>query len=275
VGYKSVMVHVALGRDNAEVLKVAMDLAERFDARIIGVGVGQPVQILYADGYVATEVIEADRTSLAREIGEAEAEFRAALAGRKEKLDWRSAVTAGALADFLAGQARGADLLIAGLQPPGSLFNPARGADPGDLVMRAGRPVLLVPAAGGFALNTAIVAWKESRETRRAVADALPLLRHAAAVTVVEIAAAAAISDAASRLADVKAWLALHGVTAETIVLPAAGPNAEQLEGFATEQRADLIVAGAYGHSRLGEWALGGVTRDYLLRALRVTLVSH
>ena len=71
------------------------------------------------------------------------------------------------------------------------------------------------------------------------------------------------------------AWLRWHDVVAEPLVLASNGDDVGVLNAIAQELAADLIVAGAYGHSRLREWVLGGVTRDLLLRANRCSLVSH
>ena len=94
-------------------------------------------------------------------------------------------------------------------------------------------------------------------------------------VHVVEIAEAGAMSGAERRLDDVKAWLAFNGVQATCEAAPAVGGAAEQLATLASDLKAELIVAGAFGHSRLREWAFGGVTRDFLLRSDRCVLSSH
>jgi nucleotide-binding universal stress UspA family protein len=179
------------------------------------------------------------------------------------------------LAGWLASQARCADLVISA-QASADLLDASRILDSGDLVLQVGRPVLLVPAGlDSLALDRVLVGWKDGRESRRAVADALPLLQQAGRVTLVEVAARADADTARQHLADVAGWLLRHGVTAQTLVAPSAGDDTRSLHDIAGDERADLIVAGAYGHSRLREWVLGGVTRDLLLRTPRCTLVSH
>lgn len=76
-------------------------------------------------------------------------------------------------------------------------------------------------------------------------------------------------------LADVVGWLKRDGIVAEPVAAAATADDALRLDAIARDQARDLIVAGAYGHSRLHEWALGGVTRDLLLRAGRCSFVSH
>ena len=142
--------------------------------------------------------------------------------------------------------------------------------------MRAGRPVLLVPdGVDALGVDRMVVAWKDTREARRAVSDALPLLKLATEVSVVEIATEDDLASAELRCNDLVAWLRRHKVKAAAMPMLSTGDDATTLRDFAEDQRADLVIAGAYGHSRLREWALGGVTRDFLLRANRCSLVSH
>jgi nucleotide-binding universal stress UspA family protein len=141
--------------------------------------------------------------------------------------------------------------------------------------MRAGRPVMLVPESSRPApFERILVAWKDTREARRAVSDALPLLAKARNVLVVEIHAAEEHAAAGQSVSRVSRWLARHGVTAEEKVVAAERANASQLSGLARAHGADLIVAGAYGHNRQGRWTLGGITSE-LLSGGRCVLLSH
>jgi nucleotide-binding universal stress UspA family protein len=151
-----------------------------------------------------------------------------------------------------------------------------RQVDHQDLVMRAGRPVLIVPPpAAGTRFERVLVGWKETAEARRAIVDALPFLTRAAHVTIAEIAPKEELAEVRTRLADVVGWLGHHGIEARAIAVAAAGAHAQGLAAIADEQKADLIVVGAYGHSRSREWVLGGVTSDLLLRADRCSLLSR
>ncbi len=274
--YSSLMVHLDLGVPNAGLLRIAADLAERFKARVIGVAACQPMPIAFGDGYMSADAIEQDRAESEKETGKAEADFRAALHGRVADLEWRSTISYMALADYVAEQARAADLLITGPDRKGPSLDSSRRVNIGDLVMRIGRPVLIVPpGVDTLDLSSVVIGWKESRETRRAVMDALPLLQQAGRVTAVEVAANEDLVEARGRLHDVVAWLARHGVAAEASVTPSVGSDAARLDAIAQEHGAGLLVAGAYGHNRLREWVLGGVTRDLLLRPGRCSLVSH
>ena len=276
MAYATIMVCLRLERSNAGLLRMAGGLAERFHARVIGVATRQPTPFIYSDTYVPAEIIEQDREEIRKSVGMAEEEFRGALADRADKLEFRSMLMFGPLADYVADEARSADLVLVEADAEGAAFDPLLDVDIGDLAMRAGRPLLVAPSgADAFRLNHALVGWKDTRETRRAIVDALPLLEAASHVTVVEIAAQEEIAEAMARLQDVVGWLERHGVRAESIAAPSTGEDAGRLKAIAREQGADLIVAGAYGHARLREWAFGGVTRDLLRYAGACSLVSH
>jgi nucleotide-binding universal stress UspA family protein len=276
VTYATLMAHLQLGQSNAGLLRTAGDLAERFHAGVIGIAACQPMQIAYGDGYVYGELIEQDRAQIDKDMKAAKAEFESALQARARRIDWRSTVTFGSLAGYLAHEARSADLVVTSVDRDVSVFDPSRRVDMGELVMEIGRPLLLVPAAAAkLEFDRMIIGWKDTREARRAVADALPFLKQAAHVVVVEIATEGEMPAARAHLQDVVAWLAEHGIAAESIALPTTGDDAGGLDALAQDHRAQVVVAGAYGHSRVREWMLGGVTRDLLLRADRCSLVSH
>ncbi len=131
------------------------------------------------------------------------------------------------------------------------------------------------PNLAAVPLDAVVIGWKDTRETRRAVVDALPLLRHAGRVAVVEVASEEDLPAARTRLDDVVAWLKRHGVVAHSVAAPAAGDDATRLDGIVLEHGAGLLVAGAYGHNRLREWTLGGVTRTVLKHPGRCSLLSH
>jgi nucleotide-binding universal stress UspA family protein len=228
------------------------------------------------DGYFTGEVVQQDLEEIGKEISAAEAEFRSTLHPGTDTLEWRSAITFASLHDFLVQEARSADLFITKIDRNASLFDSSRHVNIGDLVMKVGRPVLIVPAELPLlTLGHVLLGWKETREARRAALDALPMLELAGRVTIVEIAAAPELEAAAARLADVAVWLKCHGIAAEPLPVRAAGDNASQLSAIARQLRVDVIVAGVYGHSRLREWVLGGVTRELLLKADHCALVSH
>ena len=273
--YATLMVHLELGHANAGLLQVTRDLAEHFSAHVIGIAACQPMQMVYAEGYIPSEIYEQDNNERKKEIKEAEAEFRSALQTSAKGLEWRSSIQFGPLPDYVASEARSADLLITGVAS-GTFLDSSRSVNTGDLIMQLGRPALIVPAiAKQLALDRVVIAWKDTRETRRAVSNALPLIKKAAHVTVVEIAVPDAMAAAHKHCQDVVAWLKYHDIQADSLASPAIGDDAVALYTVAQDLGADVIVAGAYGHSRMLEWALGGVTRDLLLREDFCSLLSH
>ena len=274
--YATLMVHLELGRPNTGLLKIVGDLAAKFQASVVGITACQPLQLSYGDGYVSGDVVEQDQAEIQKEVADAEMEYRSALPAHAGKLMWRSNVTMEPLSDYVAREARSADLVITSVDTGASLFDTTKHMNVSDLVMRVGRPVMIVPAAADvLKLDRVVVAWKDTREARRAVLDAVPLLKAATSVTVVEIAPQDGLAAARRGLEDVVAWLERHGVTAQPLAVAAAGEDADQLARFVQEHQTDLMVAGAYGHSRLREWVLGGVTRDLLMSAGCCSPVSH
>lgn len=275
MSYATLMVNLALGQRNDELLRFAGDLAQRVEAHLIGIAASRATPLMTGDGYADAGVYEAVLAELAAESARAEQEFRAAMQGRVASIEWRTETSLGGLPDFLAEQARSADLLIKS-SAPGDRLDTIRAVSAGDLLMRLGRPLLLLPPGlTAPRLDRVLVAWKDSREARRAVADALPLLRRARAVQVLEVADAPELGRARERVDDVAAWLGRHGVAADALASTGGDDHAAVLSDLARQWRADLIVAGAYGHNRLREWVLGGVTRELLLTSDRCVLLSH
>jgi nucleotide-binding universal stress UspA family protein len=276
MSFSTLMAHMELDLPNDDLLSLTAGLADEFEASVIGVGASQPIQVMQGEVYVAADLVQLDRDQIEREAHEAEAQFRTALASAASRLTWRATVTCLPLSDYIADQARAADLIITAPDRGGVPFESSRRTDIGDLVMRAGRPVLIVPAGvDRLDLTSVLIGWKDTRESRRAVADAMPLLKKAATVGVVEVADKIDIEHAQSHVRDVADWLSTHGVSAEPLAVQAQGDVTEQLEHIAKDRGVGLVVAGAYGHSRLREWVFGGVTREVLMHPRRCTLVSH
>ena len=274
----TLMVRLVPGESNDRLLGLAGDLATQLGVtQLIGIAGLQPVPIyVTAFTYVPQDLLGRDHVYMERELEAAGDHFHAVLQGQVPKLEWRSTVTYGPLAEYIAAQARAADLLITPRQVHDSMFDTTDQVDLADLVLRAGRPVLIVGAkVDRLDLRSVVVGWKDTREARRALEDALTLLKRADQVTVVEGAAATDLPEARTRTEDVAGWLAGHGITASARTDASLGNDAAQLSDIARELDAGLLVGGAYGHTRLREWILGGVTRDLLLRPPRCALVAH
>lgn len=272
--YRALLVHVQPQADAEPRLAVAADLARRFDAELIGLGCEAPPSLGVSDPF---GVLEAEWTGVMlqemdRRLADAETRFEKAATGLRSQ--WRGARDVPNRA--MAGMARSCDLIIAGGAPLDEV-DVFSAVDVGELAIHAGRPVLIAPPQGGtLSARRIVVAWKDSRESRRALTDALPLLKGAEEVVVYEICPAGEAEGAAYRTEEVTAHLLRHGVKARAKVR--AGDDdrvVDELNIEAAAIDADLIVAGAYGHSRLGEWAFGGVTRGLLRRPERFILLSH
>lgn len=274
--FKSLMVHLELDGDNTGILNIAGELATRFDARVIGIAACQPLPILYDEGLMATEAVTLDRSEIEAQLARTEQDFRKALAGRARALEWRSLVTYESLAGYMAAQARAADLIISGRDLGPSLLDETRRVKVAELAIQAGRPLLLVPrGVTALPLRHVFVGWKESREARRAVADALPLLKNAAQVTVLGITSEKDRLTTQGQTEDVAAWLGAHGVEATPQAIAASGGEAGYLHAELLDRRCDLLVAGAWGQSRLREFVFGGVTGDILMDPSFCVLMSH
>ena len=179
---------------------------------------------------------------------------------------------------LLARRGRGADLTVVGSA------GPAGGGGDETLLAEAafmdtGRPALVVPAgwAGGLPPARALVAWDGSREAARAAGDAIPLLQQATDVVVLVVDAhAAGQRFGETPGAGLAAYLARHGVQARVKQVPgiAGGPGPTILAQL-QEERADLVVMGGYGHSRIREMLFGGTTRHILDHTTAAVLLAH
>lgn len=275
MSYATLMVHLDLDQSNEARLKIAGDLAERFDAGVIGIAACLQVMPMYfSDGVVANSIIEQDLAEIEARMRAAENRFRASLAGRAKRLEWRSSLTAPT--PYVAEQCRAADLVLIGVNRDGRPLDPLRQLIPSDLVTSAGRPILLIPQeVETLAAKRVVIGWKDTRESRRAIADALPWLRSCEKAIVAAIDENDVPAIARTGVDDVVAWLDRHGVKATGTVRPLIARAAEELEALARQEDADLVVAGAFGHSRFREWVLGGATRDLITRSPRCVLLTH
>jgi nucleotide-binding universal stress UspA family protein len=275
LAYTTLLACLRIDRPNADLLAVVSDTAQRFGSTVIGVLTKQASAHVHARVMGPAEPPEHDLQAFMERASVIEMEFRSALSDI-DRLDWRPHLIVGPAFEHVANEARGADLVIASIDRRNGLLAPSGQADVGDLLMHLGRPLLAVPpGAPGLALDEVLVCWKDSRETRRAVADALPMLQASQSVDIIEIVEAGGLEDARRRLGDVGEWLMRHGVESNCAAEVANGDAGRQLAGVAKDLRADLIVAGAFGHNRLREWAFGGVTTELLLHADRCVLASH
>jgi nucleotide-binding universal stress UspA family protein len=274
--YKTVMVNLAIGGINKPRIAVAKQVAERLDARLIGVTASEVSPPLYfSDGEAAQRMIDEGDAAIDAGFSTLEEEFYAEVGRDSCRSEWRSSRQMPTR--YVAQEARAADVIVTGQSQDIVMSNAFASADASDLIMDAGRPLLIVPnSVRWIDFRNCLVAWKETAESRRVIADAIPLLLLAKDVTIVQIAEGDVSSQAAQRhVQDVAAWLNCHGISAASFVVERKGDVSNQLELIAADAGAGLVVAGAYGHSRLREWVFGGVTRHFLQKSDRCALLSR
>ncbi|NLP64572.1 universal stress protein [Paraburkholderia sacchari] len=269
MGYKTLLVHLDDSARRDTRLALALDLAGRFEAHLIGLYLPMP----YPNAPVTGGAPALERRE------QAQAAFLEAGMHAGCRVEWRAPQPGDTATAVL--HARHADLLVLGQHERGDHPIDLSSGFVTDLLMTAARPAIVVPHSGAFPTiaENILIAWDGGREAARAASDALPLLRRANCVSIEVVAA----RDGAKRLraeeeaADAAAWLDLHDVSAsfhESAREPGVRTSTALL-GRASDLRADLIVAGAYAHSRIHERVLGGVTRN-LLEAMTVpVLMSH
>ena len=275
MNYKTLMVHLQFGQSNDAVLQAAKLISNHASAAIIGVMAEQQTQMVYGRGYATLDFFDREKAHLEEKIAFEEPKLNAALKDNAKSVEWRSQVSMEPATDFIVANARSVDLIITGIAPS-DFYEGPNTAHAGAIVMQAGRPILAVPVNNTeFKLDNILVGWKDTREARRAIVDALPILKMATNVTVLEIAEKDDKEAAYKRLQEVINWLKSHDVLATTLVTIADDADAIQFIQIANQIQPDLVVIGAYGHSRFLEWVLGGVTNELLQNAQFNLLLSH
>jgi nucleotide-binding universal stress UspA family protein len=276
MGLKDLLVHVDNDPACRSRLDVAVALAASHGAHLAGIhAMGWPRFPGYVEVELPPTFLQDQRRHLERQAQRAEARFHEAARGGGLTGEWRSAV--GDIIGTVSLHARYADLTVVGqgLDLGSAPEELARLAE--ELALGVGRPVLVVPRYGSFETvgERVLIAWNGSREATRAVHDALPILKRAAKVTTLSIDPE---GEPEPRLpgADIALHLARHGIAAEAASTQGGDiAVGDVLLSRAFDLGADLIVMGAYGHSRLRETVLGGATR-HLLRNMTVpVLMSH
>ena len=273
MSYATLMVYVDAGEMPEQRLGLAVSLARKFTARLIGISALAVRPPLASEGVVVQRTIDIDIQEIKARLAERGNWFRSVAGVEHQDLEWRSVMDRPT--EALAREARCADLVLIGRsEGSGDVYS---SIDPGGVLLKIGRPTLIV--ADNISVLRAehvVIGWKDRREARRAVADALPFLREATEVTVAEICGPDEEASAQGHVDDVVRYLSRHQISAGPRVIPRREESdAAQLIQLAQQQNADLLVTGAYGHGRLGEWIFGGVTRDLLATSPICCLMSH
>ena len=285
MSYKTVLVHVDDSGRAGERIRIAAQIAQACDGYLIGAALTGVSRFLYQSDLSSDDDpnLALHLTFLRERATRALAAFETELAGTG-----LSAFDKRVVDDEAGGgiclHARAADLVVIGQASPDDPSTAAMSDFPADVVINSGRPVLLIPYAG--VINSVgkriLVAWDGSKEAARAVTLALPLLQTAAWVQVALIDPAVGAKLVSPEVGEqVLAFLARHGIAAELSRHPSGAlplrrhEVGETLLSLATDRAADLLVMGAYGHSRFRETILGGVTRTVLESMTIPTLMSH
>jgi nucleotide-binding universal stress UspA family protein len=273
MSYRSILAYVGATPESDKHLKIAADLARSFEASLSGISAGFPRPPLYFTGMSpAPDLIAIEREQIEADLKVAHELFIKTTAGLGLKTRWQAFIEIPSFT--VARAANAADLVVLTGPDAAQTFDEYRAPAPGDLLMRLGRPLLLLPpSATELNVRRVVVAWKDTRETRRALADSLPLLKRADSVTLFHIRER---NEEDGTITDAEAFLRGHDIGASVEVVDLEEATAvDQLVHFAGRTQADLIVAGAYGHSRVREWVFGGVTRGLLGDCPLPRLLSH
>jgi nucleotide-binding universal stress UspA family protein len=270
----SILVHIPT-KDGVTELRLAMALAEASKGRVIGVVAEGFDAAAFAGGdFIAGPIMQAILTEQRGRMAKAVANARGLIERAQIPVEIYEELRFPE--EALADHAAGADWILAVRpEPPVShiLY-----ADPGELALRSGLPILVPPdGAAPLQARRIVVGWRDTREARRAVTDAMPLLSAAEEVLAVCVSSDSHLEANRRSLEQLVARLNHHGCKARLEVVPERDnpPVADVLQDRASAIGADLIVMGAYAHSRLGEWIFGGVTRALLGGCKTYVLMSH
>jgi nucleotide-binding universal stress UspA family protein len=273
-----ILVHIDQSPRALMRLDIAAELARQHGAHLTAlqvIDVALPVMAMGdgGGGAVIAELMEQMRQSALAAGVKLKVAFEAALAREGIMGEWRQ--VEGTTQEILALHGRYADLLVLGQDDPESDSAGLLEA----MVFDCGRPVLAIPFAGSFKTigKRVLVGWNASREASRALHDALPLIAKAETATVFLANPKRGLGGHGEEPgADIARHLARHGMKVEVAMAIADDvPDSALLLNHASDMGADLLVMGAYGHSRLREFILGGMTRSLLREMTVPVLLSH
>lgn len=271
---KTILLHMSNDEQHMTRLKAAASLARRFQAMLDILYVATPVSMPAGiTGRGASYAYLAEATAIAHEKA---AEIETRIRKRLADLPFRWAVVEGDHVDLLARRTPYADLAIVSQSHSAHIEDFVRLHLPDRLPMQASCPTLVLPwgHASDEIGTDVLIAWKECREAARAVRDSLPFLLAARKVTILTIDDSGEEKDAGDRLGP---FLDTHGITnrQRRHLADDGRDTGEAILAAAREEGGDTLVMGAYGHSRLRELVVGGVTRHVLGHMHLPVLMSH
>jgi nucleotide-binding universal stress UspA family protein len=280
MAYRNLLVQVDDTKSCVKRIEAAVALAATHGAHLTGVYIiSEPSPASFAQGYLPAELVSALHQEMRARADAALARFAAVAQRNQVAFETRlDRVLYTEVADALATNARYADLAILGQIDPDDPVTGPRYL-PEEVILGCGRPALVIPYIGAPASlgERVMIAWDASREAARAVNDALPLLERATTVKVVTLNPSnQPFGHGEEPGADIGLHLARHDINVEVQRIEARDIDlANALLSELANQGADLLVMGAYGHSRLRELMLGGVTRTILAEMTVPVLMSH
>ncbi len=278
---KNLLVHIDTTKAAKARGEAAIALAQTHEAHLIGLSIASfPSVPAFVEGQMPADVLNQARDAFrdrAREIAEAFGR-QAEKAGIscEVRTDSGMAFDRSYLVNL---HARYTDLAIVGQGDPDGEDSSSTTGLVEDVIMGSGRPVLVVPYIGAKDPigRRVVVAWDASRESARAVNDALPILEKAESVTVMSVNPKRGVAGHGDEPgADIATHLARHGVEVDVQHFKSADIGiSDTILSRVSDDGADLVVMGAYGHARMREVILGGVTRDMLHHMTVPVLMSH
>ena len=275
--FKDIVVNLSVRKGSNAVGDYAVSVADALEAHVTGVAIAFVPNIPGASlGYLPIETIEAQERENEAAAEDAVSHFTAASAKAGVAAEPRVLRTGfPAAAEQFSRIARRFDLAIVGQVEPD--VNSVEAAIAEGALFDSGRPIIIVPyiQKAPLTLDRVMVCWDGSRAASRAIADAMPLLERAGSIQVVIVASERGKYDQIEG-ADMGLHLARHGVKVEvTRIARGKIDVADALLSHAADSGADFMVMGGYGHSRLREFVLGGVTRSMLQSLVVPPLMSH
>lgn len=282
MSYKTILVHCDERARATQRIQIAGRLAQKMQAHLVGLAtVGEPFMLAYVGGYESAVFNPVEVLEQSQSLAKAAAVHFETTAKEQLGLSVESRIENGPASWVVCNQARCADLVVLGQVEPDSFSFASPENLVQEVVLGAGRPTLIIPHTGSFPVigEKILVLWNATKEAARAVVDALPLLKEAKEVQVVVFDAKANSTMNSEQghqpSSDIVSFLARHHVKVKVHHATSAGDIGAAALSKAADFGSDLIVMGAYGHSRLRELVLGGASRTILDSMTVPVLMSH
>ncbi|MDF2861729.1 universal stress protein [Achromobacter mucicolens] len=277
--YRRITVHLDHGFDCTRRTALALGLAKRHKAELVGVYASSaPPQYYYGESVMMSRTLNIMKNLQAQNRGAVQNAFLEAAAAADVPAVVRAGESSPSATVALHGRA--SDLIVVSQQNRDDVEAAHENEFVEQTLLTAGRPVMVLPSSGDFPVvgDRVLLCWDGSREAARALADAAPLLQGASHVVVLTMDEGAATRNVESiPFEDLATYCVAHGIPAPDHVrrdIKGVGVGSTILNA-AADYSADLIVMGAYGHSKFREWAMGGATASILKSMTVPIMFSH